>query len=89
MKDGMDTAQSKTNYNSLKWWLLAALAAMAIAVYLVVHFWGPLGAWTVYWYDWVTDRHKLKAALRAAGPMAPVLFVAMQALQVVFAPHPR
>ena len=84
----MDTAQSKINYNNLKWWLLAALAVTALAVYLVVHFWGPLGAWTIYWYDWVTDKHKLKAALHAAGPMAPVLFIAIQALQVVFAPIP-
>ena len=84
----MDTAASKIKHNHLKWWLLAALAATALAVFLVVHFWGPLWAWTIPWYDWATDKHKLKAALRAAGPMAPVLFIAIQALQVVFAPIP-
>ena len=50
----------------------------------MVHYRGPLWAWTIYWYDWATDKHKLKAALDAAGPLAPVLFIAIQALQVSF-----
>ncbi len=60
----------------------------ALAVYLVVHYRGPLWAWTISWYDWATDKQKLKAALDAAGPMAPVLFIAIQALQVFSRPSP-
>jgi uncharacterized membrane protein YdjX (TVP38/TMEM64 family) len=84
----MDSATSKVKSNHLKWWLLAALAVTVLAVYLVVHYRGPLWDWTISWYDWATDKQKLKAAIDAAGPLAPVLFIAIQALQVVFAPIP-
>jgi len=35
-----------------------------------------------------TDKHWIKSALKSAGPLAPLVFIVIQALQVVFAPIP-
>jgi uncharacterized membrane protein YdjX (TVP38/TMEM64 family) len=47
------------------------------------------------WWGWacqylalLEDREKVKALLKAAGPLAPLIFIGAQALQVVLAPFP-
>lgn len=56
---------------------------------------GMLGVSLWYWWDLLVevthtlcDRERLQQCLKAAGPWGPVLFIAVQALQVVLAPIP-
>ena len=84
----MDNPETKSNGNHLRWWLLAALAVTGLSLYLVVQFWEPLWAWLSPYYDLVSDKEQMKAILEATGPLAPLLFITIQALQVIFAPIP-
>lgn len=70
------------------WWLLAVLAVTGLCLYLVIKFWNPV--WTLLspYYDFFVDRERVKALIKGAGPLAPLLFILLQALQVVFAPIP-
>jgi uncharacterized membrane protein YdjX (TVP38/TMEM64 family) len=61
------------------------LAAAAIVVYL---YWAPLWEAVLYYHQFVSTKEKIKELLEAAGPWAPFIFIAMQILQVVFAPIP-
>jgi uncharacterized membrane protein YdjX (TVP38/TMEM64 family) len=47
-------------------------------------------AWLMIYYapDWLTDRAKVTEFLRHAGWLAPVIFVVVQAFQVIIAPIP-
>jgi uncharacterized membrane protein YdjX (TVP38/TMEM64 family) len=69
-------------------WLLAGLAVTALGLYLVVQFWSPLWAWLAPYYEIATDKEQIKALIKSAGPLAPLLFISLQALQVIFAPIP-
>jgi uncharacterized membrane protein YdjX (TVP38/TMEM64 family) len=40
------------------------------------------------YYDVFTDKEEIKRLVKAAGPLAPLVFIAAQVLQVVFAPIP-
>jgi len=72
----------------LIWWLLAALAVTGLGLYLALHYWAPLWAWLFPYYELFTDKQRVKAAIRAAGPLAPLLFIVIQTLQVIMAPIP-
>jgi uncharacterized membrane protein YdjX (TVP38/TMEM64 family) len=74
--------------NRIFWWLLAGLAVTVLCLYLLVQFWQPLWAWLAPYYEIVTDKERIKAIVKSAGPLAPLLFITIQALQVVFAPIP-
>jgi uncharacterized membrane protein YdjX (TVP38/TMEM64 family) len=74
--------------SSWYWWLLMALAVTGLGLYLAVHFWDPLWAWLSPYYDFFTDKDRVKAAIKAAGPLAPLVFIIIQTLQVVLAPIP-
>lgn len=41
-----------------------------------------------HYYDLATDKERIQQLLKAVGPLAPLIFIAVQALQVVFAPFP-
>jgi uncharacterized membrane protein YdjX (TVP38/TMEM64 family) len=84
----MHAPQSPPPRNHLIWWLLAALAVTGLCLYLVVQFWEPLWAWLAPYYELATDKNRITAFINAAGPLAPLLFISIQALQVIFAPIP-
>jgi uncharacterized membrane protein YdjX (TVP38/TMEM64 family) len=46
--------------------------------------WGQVG----YYFNLIADKKWLKSTLKAAGPLAPLAFILLQALQVIFAPIP-
>jgi uncharacterized membrane protein YdjX (TVP38/TMEM64 family) len=69
------------------WWLWATLAVVALGL-LVWQFWQPLWAWVAPVYDFLTNKDRVKAAIETAGPLAPLLFIVIQALQVILAPIP-
>jgi len=71
-------------------WALLGLLFLLVAAYLS---WGLICR--MGWLDAVChylyllgDKEKVKALLKAAGPLAPLVFMVAQALQVVFAPIP-
>lgn len=41
-----------------------------------------------YYYEAFTDKDRIRQVLKAAGPLAPLFFILVQVLQVVFAPVP-
>jgi uncharacterized membrane protein YdjX (TVP38/TMEM64 family) len=84
----MHASQSRPPRERIFWWLLAGLAAIVLCLYLVVQFWSPLWAWLAPYYEFATNKEKIKAFIETAGPLAPLLFIAIQALQVIFAPIP-
>jgi uncharacterized membrane protein YdjX (TVP38/TMEM64 family) len=84
----MSASQPHSSRNHFFWWLLAALAVIGLCAYLAVHFWEPLWTWLAPYYDLVTSKEQVKTLIKSAGPLAPLLFIAIQALQVVFAPIP-
>lgn len=71
-------------------WGALILALVVLGLFLVWGFrcrdllWG--GA--CYYYDVFTDKERIRQVLDAAGPLAPLLFILVQVLQVVFAPIP-
>ncbi len=65
--------------------LLLSLAALLIAAII---YRGPLWAATSHFYHAITDKERLQKFLHSVGPLAPLLFIVIQALQVVFAPIP-
>jgi uncharacterized membrane protein YdjX (TVP38/TMEM64 family) len=84
----MHAPKPHSNGNNRHRWLLAGLAVTALILYLSVEFWEPLWAWLLPYYEFATDKEQVKAAIKSAGPLAPLLFVTLQSLQVIFAPIP-
>jgi uncharacterized membrane protein YdjX (TVP38/TMEM64 family) len=74
--------------NHITWWLLAALTVAALGLYLAWQFWQPLWAWFTPVYEYLADKERVKDAIKAAGPLAPLLFIFLQAFQVIVAPIP-
>lgn len=70
------------------WWLLAALTVVGIGLFLIGHLRDPLWAWLAPYYDFFTDKDRVKSAIKAAGHLAPLVFIAIQGLQVILAPIP-
>lgn len=60
---------------------LAVIAAIVIAVFLL---WHPVSAWLAG----VLDPESIRSFLETTGPWAPVIFILLQAAQVVLAPIP-
>ena len=48
----------------------------------------PLWKTFTYFYDLLTDRDQIKAFVSSFGRYAPVVFITLQILQVLFAPFP-
>jgi uncharacterized membrane protein YdjX (TVP38/TMEM64 family) len=84
----MNVPETTPKSNHIGWWLLAALAVTALCLYLAVQFWEPLWAWLSPYYEIASDKEQMKAILDSAGPLAPLMFMSIQSLQVIFAPIP-
>jgi uncharacterized membrane protein YdjX (TVP38/TMEM64 family) len=84
----MPVLEPNSARSSRTWWFLAALAITGLCLYLALQFWDPLWVWLSPYYDFLTDKDRVKAAIEDAGPLAPLLFIAIQSLQVILAPIP-
>ncbi len=69
--------------------LWIALAAVAVLLLLVV-FWSelPFGGWIHFLWKVSTRRHAAKRLVESAGALGPLVFIALQAAQVVISPIP-
>ncbi len=71
-------------------WGLLALFLLIFVVAAILGYrcrstlWGSL----CYYYYYFSEKEHIKALVQAAGPLAPLLFIVIQVLQVVFAPVP-
>jgi uncharacterized membrane protein YdjX (TVP38/TMEM64 family) len=63
--------------------ILIAFAALFLSV--IWHFISP---WLVDWYGLLSSKEKVRTWLMSFGPAAPLVFIVIQTLQVVFAPIP-
>jgi uncharacterized membrane protein YdjX (TVP38/TMEM64 family) len=69
--------------------VLLVLAGTGLLGLFVFPAWTPLWEKIVRWHALVTDQEQVEAFLMACGPIgAPLVFIGVQILQVVFAPIP-
>jgi uncharacterized membrane protein YdjX (TVP38/TMEM64 family) len=75
--------------NNRRWRLLAAgfliVAGAAVLLYFNT---AHLAAGWRWLYHYVEEKEKLRQLVKQAGPLGPLVFIAIQALQVVLAPIP-
>jgi hypothetical protein len=76
----MHAPQSTPPREHLFWWLLAGLAIIVLCIYLV-QFWKPVWHWLAPYYRLATNKEQIKAIIEEAGPLAPLLFISIQALR--------
>ena len=70
-------------------WGLLALALLALALlFWGFHYRSFLWGQTCHFFGLCTNKQWVKSILQAAGPLAPLVFILIQALQVVLAPIP-
>jgi uncharacterized membrane protein YdjX (TVP38/TMEM64 family) len=70
-------------------WGLAGLALLGLGLlFLVFHYRHVLWFQVCHVFGVCTNKEWIKATLKAAGPLAPLVFILLQGLQVVFAPIP-
>jgi len=68
--------------------LVLALVVLGVGLVWGFNYWDSLGGGISYYYDAFTDKERIKQLLKAEGPWAPLIFILVQTLQVVFAPVP-
>ena len=69
------------------WGLLALIIALGL-FFWAFHFRGFLWGQVCYYSGICTNKEWIKSTLKAAGPLAPLVFILFQSLQVVLAPIP-
>jgi uncharacterized membrane protein YdjX (TVP38/TMEM64 family) len=80
----------------MPWWKSKAALWGFLALVLLglgLLFWGFqyrsfLGGQVCHYGNLITDKEWIQSTLKAAGPLAPLVFILIQAFQVVFAPIP-
>jgi uncharacterized membrane protein YdjX (TVP38/TMEM64 family) len=75
-----------------RWPLLVAAGAAALGVLLALAFFTPLGDWLTALWDFISDAEAVREAsselVESAGPLGPVVFILIQAGQVIISPIP-
>lgn len=79
--------QNRTNNNRL--YLLATIIlAILVGGFLLALSWSYLSPWIEEWTDFLTSKEKVRTWLLSFGSWSPLVFIAIQSLQVVVAPIP-
>ncbi|MEW6657816.1 MAG: TVP38/TMEM64 family protein [Thermodesulfobacteriota bacterium] len=68
--------------------LVLGLVVLGVALAWVYNCRDLFGDRLCYYYDAFTDKERIKELLKTVGPLAPLIFIVVQSLQVVFAPIP-
>lgn len=74
--------------NWLRWLLAGGAVSLAVAAVLLYYFSAPLVEGWHTLYQYLHKKENIRYLLKQAGPLGPLVFIAAQALQVVFAPIP-
>jgi uncharacterized membrane protein YdjX (TVP38/TMEM64 family) len=70
-------------------WIAVPLALLCLGLlFLGFHFRSHLWGQSCHYMGLCTNKDWIKSVLETAGPLAPLVFILLQALQVVFAPIP-
>lgn len=85
----MENNEATTRRRLLLWGGLAlTLVVLVAGLIWLYNCRGLLGEGICYYYDSFTDKERIKELLKTMGPLAPLIFIVVQSLQVVFAPIP-
>jgi uncharacterized membrane protein YdjX (TVP38/TMEM64 family) len=68
--------------------LVLALVVLVVGLIWAYRCRDLFGDGLCYYYDAFTDKERIKHLLKTMGPLAPLIFIVVQTLQVVFAPIP-
>ena len=68
--------------------LVLAIIFIGVSLLLLFGYWEPIRESIVRFYDFLTDKEKISAYISSFGWGAPLIFMLIQILQVVFAPVP-
>ncbi len=81
--------EDRRTRNNWLWWLLAGgVLSLAIVAVLLYCYAAPIWEGGRQLYQYVHEKEKIRVLLKKAGPFGPLVFIAVQALQVVLAPIP-
>jgi uncharacterized membrane protein YdjX (TVP38/TMEM64 family) len=85
----MMTSENPPTRNHWLWWLLSGLTLSGALLAVVLYYYGGhlLEGWRQF-IQYLHEREKIRYLLKEAGPFGPLVFVTVQALQVVLAPIP-
>ena len=67
---------------------MAVVIVTAFVALFVSIFWQYISPWATDWYDFLSSKEKIRNWLISFGSAAPLVFILIQSLQVVFAPIP-
>jgi uncharacterized membrane protein YdjX (TVP38/TMEM64 family) len=67
---------------------MGAVIMVAFATLFLSVIWHYISPLLVDWYGFLSSKEKVRTWLMSFGPAAPLVFIAIQSLQVVFAPIP-
>lgn len=70
------------------WGLLALVLLTLVLLFWGFHYRSYLWGQTCHYFGLCANKYWVKSILKAAGPLAPLVFILIQALQVVLAPIP-
>lgn len=68
----------------LAFWIFLSLVALGILIYFRTPVWNQIRAW----YNLFSDREWVETFITKFGPLAPVIFMSIQIMQVLLAPIP-
>ena len=75
-----------TTHKKSKWyWIVGSTVALFL---LLLLFWNQLTAGLMTGYHWISDREQMEQFVSGFGNGAPIVFMTLQLLQVIFAPVP-
>jgi uncharacterized membrane protein YdjX (TVP38/TMEM64 family) len=75
--------------SKLGYWGLLALVLLGLGLlFWVFHYRGYIWGQVTHFFNLALDKERVESVLKAVGPLAPVVFILLQSLQVVFAPIP-
>ncbi len=83
----MDKKKLPDNYNIIKIIISIAVGLITLSI-LLYFFHSRIWDTTLFLYNFLSDREQIKAWIDGFGKSAPVVFIAFQVLQVIFAPVP-
>jgi uncharacterized membrane protein YdjX (TVP38/TMEM64 family) len=67
---------------------MGAIILIAFAALFLSVIWHVISPLLVDWYGFLSSKEKVRTWLMSFGPLAPLVFILIQSLQVVFAPIP-
>lgn len=91
MKENLTLSNAPHTSGQKNGWLplvMGVVLLTAFAALLLSLFWNYLSPWIMEWYDFLSNKEQVRTWLMSFGSASPLVFIFIQALQVVVAPIP-